>query len=163
MRLKFHTALRNFSRLYVRDYLDVFEKAMYKRFTQTKVFEVSKLQFINITTLQTHGLMFLKKKTKKSGDTIVIILYLINKFIVKFILTYRKLNNNFVSMEFSDGQEIESLSQNLEKIFRITMVLIVASQTTNANIETKNDKIDHLKYNFKIAYIEKYYKYEQKK
>ena len=66
-------------------------------------------------------------------------------------------------MGFSDTQEIEALSKDLEKIFRSTMILIVSSQTTNAQIEDKMDEIDHLKYKFEISYIEKYYKDEQKK
>ena len=156
-------ALRNFSRLYVRDYLDVFEKARYRRFTQTKVLEASNLKFSNITTLQAHGLMFLKKADQEMWRYYCYNLILINRLIARFILTYRKLNNNFVSMGFSDTQEIESLSKDLEKIFRSTMILIVSSQTTNANIESKIDEIDHLKYKFEISYIEKYYKDEQKK
>ncbi len=157
------TALRNFSRLYVRHYLDVFEKARYRRFTQTKVLEASNLKFSNITTLQAHGLMFLKKVDQDMWRYYCHNLILINRLVARFILTYRKLNNNFVSMGFSDTQEIEALSKDLEKIFRSTMILIVSSQTTNAQIEDKMDEIDHLKYKFEISYIEKYYKDEQKK
>ena len=157
------TALRNFSRVYVRDYLDVFERARYRRFTQTKVLEASDLKFSNITTLQAHGLMFLKKTDQDMWRYYCHNLILINRLIARFILTYKKLNNNFVSMGFSDNQEIENLSKDLEKIFRGTMILIVSSQTTNAQIEDKMDEIDHLKYKFEISYIEKYYKDKQKK
>lgn len=161
--IEVRTALRGSSRLFVRDYLEIFEKARYRRFTQTKVLEASNLKFNNITTLQAHGLMFLKKADQDLWRYYCHNLILINRLTTRFILTYKKLNNNFVSMGFDDNEEIEVLSKDLEKIFRSTMILIVSSQTTNANIESKSNDIDYLKYKFEISYIEKYYKDELKK
>ena len=157
------TVLRNFSRLFVRDYLEIFEKSRYRRFTQTKVLEASNLKFNNITSLQTHGVMFLKKVDQDMWRYYCYNLILINRLVTRFIFTYKKLNNNHVRMGFSDSQEIEALSKDLEKIFRSMMILILSSQTTNAQIEDKMEEIDYLKYKFEINYIEKYYKDEQKK
>ena len=45
------SVLRNFSKLFVRDNLDVFEKARYRRFTQSRVLEAANLKFNNIMSM----------------------------------------------------------------------------------------------------------------
>lgn len=157
------SVLKDFSRLFVRDYFDIFEKARYRRFTQTKVLKANKVKLDNILTLQSHGLMFLKKADQDLWRYYCHNMILLNRLIARFILVYKKLNNNYVRMGFSDTQEMENLSKELDKIFRSTLILILSSQRTNVKLDDKMDEIDHLKYKFEISYIEKYYKDEQKK
>lgn len=153
----------DFTKLYVRNIFETFEKAEYRRFTRSKVFEASRTKLKNIIVLQDHGLMFLKKKKHEEWCYFCHNLVLLNRLIAKFILNYKRLTNNYLKIGFDDPKEIEDLIGDLKIIFKKTLFLFLYSQRANADITSKLEELDHLKYKFEINYVEKYHLDELKK
>ncbi|QLE78385.1 hypothetical protein FLM55_00980 [Francisella sp. Scap27] len=153
----------DFSKLFVRNTFETFEKASYRRFTQSKVYEANRSKFKNIVVLQDHGLMFLKKAKHEKWRYFCYNIALLNRLIAKFILNYKRLSNNHIKIGFNDHKEVENLLKNLETIFKKTLFLFLYSQRANTDMARKLDELDHLKYKFEINYIEKYHLDELKK
>ncbi|MDE5000753.1 hypothetical protein NAI58_10255, partial [Francisella tularensis subsp. holarctica] len=58
--------VQEFMRLYIRNYLNTFDKAKSRKFTQKDIVSVSNLKYQNINSLKNHGFMFLRKSTQDS-------------------------------------------------------------------------------------------------
>ncbi|QIV94315.1 hypothetical protein [Allofrancisella frigidaquae] len=155
--------VREFFNISVKSYLDTFEKAKYRRFTQTRVLEVSHSKFNNIISLQSHGLMFMRKNTQDNWRYFCHNLILFNRLAAKFILTYKKISLGYIRLGFKDASEAQVLAESLEKIFKQTLALLLQFQQEPNTLEEKKKEIDYLKYKLEIAYIEKYQKDRQKR
>ncbi|AJC48900.1 hypothetical protein IB642_03550 [Allofrancisella guangzhouensis] len=155
--------VREFFNIFVKSYVDTFDKAKYRRFTQTKVLEVSHNKLNNIISLQSHGLMFIRKNNQDNWRYFCHNLILFNRLSAKFVLTYKKISLGYIRLGFKDASEAQILAENLEKIFKQTLALLPQTQQEHSVLEKKKKEIDYLKYKLEIAYIEKYQKDQQKK
>ena len=55
--------VHKFMCLYIRNYLNTFDKAKSEKFTQTDIVNVSNVKYQNINSLKNYDLMFLRKNT----------------------------------------------------------------------------------------------------
>ncbi|QUE30710.1 hypothetical protein [Francisella philomiragia] len=154
----FNEFLKNF----VRNYIDTFEKAKYRRFTQSNIVEVSNLKYQNINSFKNHGLMFLRKSRQEQWRYLSHNLVVFNRLTSKFLLVYKKLTVDYVRLGFEE-EEAKNLSQDLEKIYKNTMILMLYIQKPAKTFEKKSEDISHLKYKFEMNYIYKYQNDKQKR
>ena len=77
-------------RLYIRNYLNTFDKVKSGKFTQIDIVSVSNLKYQNINSLKNHGLMFLRKNTQESWRYLTHNFIVFNRLTPKFILSYIK-------------------------------------------------------------------------
>ena len=66
-------------------------------------------------------------------------------------------------MGFEDNHEIKELSQDLERVFKETLFLMLYVQKKAELFKKKSDDIEHLKYKLEIGYIQKYQSDKQKR
>lgn len=152
----------DFVKNFVRVYIDTFEKSKFRRFTQSDIVEVSNLKYESINSFKIHGLMFLKKSLQDRWRYLSHNLVIYNRLTSKFLLTYKKLAIDYIRLGF-DEIEAKSLSQDLNKIYKKTMFLMLYTEKSNDVFERKVLEISHLKYKFEMNYIHKYQKDKQKR
>lgn len=155
--------VHEFMCLYIRNYLNAFDKAKSGKFTQTDIVSVSNLKHQNINSLKNHGLMFLRKNTQESWRYLTHNFIVFNRLTPKFILSYKRLSSNYVLLGFKDNREIKELSQDLERVFKETLFLMLYVQKKAELFRKKSDDIEHLKYKLEIGYIQKYQSDKQKR
>ncbi|AIT08935.1 membrane protein [Candidatus Francisella endociliophora] len=152
-----------FIKLFVRTYIDTFEKARYRRFSQTDVLEVSNMKHQNINSFKSHGLMFLKTNNHEDWRYLSHNFVVFNRLSARFLLIYKKLNLNYLSLGFKDANEVQELSQDLEKIYKETLFLMLYIQKDSERFEKKEQELSHLKYKLEINHIQKYQHDSQKR
>ncbi|ALB01826.1 membrane protein [Francisella persica ATCC VR-331] len=152
-----------FIRLYIRNYLNTFDKAKSGKFTQIDIVRMSNLKYQNINSVKNHGLMFLRKNTQESWRYLTHNFIVFNRLTPKFILSYKRLSSNYVLLGFEDNHEIKELSQDLERVFKETLFLMLYVQKKAELFKKKSDEIEHLKYKLEIGYIQKYQYDKQKR
>ncbi|MBK2111566.1 hypothetical protein IB685_05235 [Francisella tularensis subsp. novicida FSC159] len=152
-----------FMRLYIRNYLNAFDKAKSRKFTQTDIVSVSNLKYQNINSLKNHGLMFLRKSTQDSWRYFTHNFVVFNRLTSKFILSYKRLISNYMLLGFEDNYEVKTLSQDLERVFKETLFLMLYVQKKPDLFKKKSDEIENLKYRLEISYIQKYQHDKQKR
>ncbi|MWY29941.1 hypothetical protein [Francisella tularensis] len=155
--------VHEFMRLYIRNYLNTFYKAKSRKFTQTDIVSVSNLKYQNINSLKNHGLMFLRKSTQDSWRYFTHNFVVFNRLTSKFILSYKRLISNYMLLGFEDNYEVKTLSQDLERVFKETLFLMLYVQKKPDLFKKKSDEIENLKYRLEISYIQKYQHDKQKR
>lgn len=155
--------VHEFMRLYIRNYLNAFDKAKSRKFTQTDIVSVSNLKYQNINSLKNHGLMFLRKNTQDSWRYLTHNFVVFNRLTPKFILSYKRLISNYILLGFEDNHEVKELLQSLERIFKETLFLMLYIQKKPDLFKKKSDEIEHWKYKLEIGYIQKYQHDKQKR
>lgn len=145
-----------FIKLFVRTYIDTFEKARYRRFSQTDIIEISNLKHQNINSFKSHGLMFLRTNSHEQWRFLSHNFVVFNRLSAKFLLTYKKLNLSYVALGFQDANEAQELSQDLEKIYKETLFLMLYIQKDAEKFEKKEQELGHLKYKLEINHVQKY-------
>nr|WP_202130472.1 hypothetical protein [Francisella tularensis] len=155
--------VHEFMRLYIRNYLNTFDKAKSRKFTQTDIVSVSNLKYQNINSLKNHGLMFLRKSTQDSWRYFTHNFVVFNRLTSKFILSYKRLISNYMLLGFEDNYEVKTLSQDLERVFKETLFLMLYVQKKPDLFKKKSDEIENLKYRLEISYIQKYQHDKQKR
>lgn len=153
----------DFIKLFARTYMDTLEKSKYRRFSQKNILEMSNLKYENINSFKNHGLMFLRKNSYDEWRYLNHNFVVFNRLSSKFLLIYKRLSINYLHLGFKSAQEVQELSQNLEKVFKKTLFLMLYIQKDDEQFYKHREDIEHLKYKLEISYIEEYQNDEQKR
>lgn len=148
--------VKEFVKLFVRTYANIFEKSKYREFSQKDIVGVSSFKYQNINAFKNHGLMFLGKNNQDKWRYLSHNFVVFNRLVSRFLLNYKKLNLNYVNLGVKGGSEAIQLSQDLERIFKKTLFLMLYIQRKADAFDKKVEEIGHLKYKLEMSYIEKY-------
>lgn len=156
--------VKSLMKLFIKSYKETFDNAKFRRFTQTKIMDRANEKFNNIIALQTHGMMLLRKSKIEEWRFFCYNLVMLNRLLVRYVLNYKKFSINYSRMGFSNNDEVQSLSKDLERMFLETLQLgaIIVSHNQNA-WKNKIRYIEHLKFKFELGYIEGYKQDKEKR
>ena len=158
-----HNSQDKFYKQFISKYSDIIQKSSYKAFAQTKVLNLGYQKFQSIISMQTHGLMFLPKSKHECWRYYCSNITLFNRLCLRYILNYRRLCVGYGRMGFKSNADAQTMIADLEKMFKVTLSLLLSIKKDKILMLTKLQYVENQKYDFEMKYMKLYSNDSKKK